>query len=92
MSERIDVAPALHAVQLVIENGEVCPQGYKFEGFVADSDNDGYNVSLSHGAVELSIGFHNAYTLKSPNDAATERFLDCINQLLAGKKQGWVSH
>lgn len=92
MAERIDVTPALHAVQIVIDNGTESEQGFEFQGFTAQSDNDGYNVSLARENVHLAIGFHNAYQLQSPNDAATERFIDAIKSLLQGEKKGWVSH
>ncbi|WP_298444007.1 DUF3081 family protein [uncultured Ferrimonas sp.] len=88
MSERIEVTPALQVVQLVLEHGHPVEDGVEYQGFVVDGEWDAHNLSLSRDNVSLDIRFHNAYQLRSPNDAATQRFVDSIQQLLAGKAVG----
>ncbi|WP_051201928.1 DUF3081 family protein [Ferrimonas senticii] len=83
MNERIDVSPALRAVQMVMERGYEVDGGREYLGFFAEGDWDDYNISLSHDNVRLDIGFHNTYRLVSPNDAATQRFVDAMNLLVS---------
>ncbi|MFI3246210.1 MAG: DUF3081 family protein [Ferrimonas sp.] len=82
MTERIKVTPALRALQLVTERGTKTAQGYCYQGFIASGSWDDYHVTLSHDNVSLELHFHNSYQLHSPNDAATERFIEALGHLL----------
>jgi hypothetical protein len=82
MSEKIEVGNALRVFQTVIDNGTKTDKGYEFKGLIADTGFDGYTVTLSDGAVTLTVMFHQKFAVDSPNSQATENFIKRLDVLL----------
>ncbi|MEX0623345.1 DUF3081 family protein [Saccharospirillum sp.] len=82
MSEKIEAGNALRAFQTVIDNGTKTDEGYELDGLVANTGVDGYTVTLSDGAVTLTLMFHQSFSVDSPNARATENFIKRLDALL----------
>lgn len=82
MTEKIDVGRALRAFQEVIDHGERTERGHEYQGLIADSGIDGYTVTLSDGAVTLTIQFHQSFAVDSPSRRATDNFIKRLDKLL----------
>lgn len=82
MSEKIEAGNALRAFQAVVDNGTKTDKGYELDGLTADTGFDGYTVSLSDGAVTLTLMFHQTFSVDSPNSRATETFIKRLDGLL----------
>ncbi len=79
--DKLNIHRALRVFHRIHEQGEVVDGQHCLNGIYAQTDFDGYTVTLSNKDVELSIFFHNKYQLTSKNDFALQDFLNTLKIL-----------
>lgn len=75
---KIDVMQALRVFDKATKEGVKDDDGWHYRGLTVSTDFDGYTVFIKSNTVELSIFFHNKYSV----DCASERDLEDFVQLL----------
>ncbi|MBM4205502.1 MAG: DUF3081 domain-containing protein [Gammaproteobacteria bacterium] len=71
---RIASAQALRAYQYIIDHGERQQSGHVFGGITAQTDYDGYSVTLSDDETTLRLLFHNKIHIDSSGRRALAAF------------------
>ena len=81
MRGKIDVKMALRVFQVVTEKGQRLNDDYQYKGITASYGFDGYSVSLSNDYVNLSLNFHNTYSLHASNKTEEQKFIEILQQI-----------
>lgn len=87
MHEKIDVRRALQVFHYIREHGQKDEGVYRYNGLNAESDFDGYTVSLYNDYARLDILFHNRFTLDYSNEKELEQFCEKIDAIAAEIRQ-----
>jgi hypothetical protein len=78
-NQKIDVKRALRVFEKVTQKGSKDDDGWHYGGLTVNTDFDGYTVFIRSNKVDLTIFFHNKYSV----DCASERDLQEFVGLLA---------
>ena len=81
MQEAIDVKQALRVCNKIMSHGQRLDGAYKLGDLTAQSDYDGYTLTLADHAVTLSIFFHNKHQLDCKRAIELEAFLQKVEKL-----------
>ncbi|TKB43247.1 DUF3081 family protein [Thalassotalea mangrovi] len=81
MQEAIDLKQALRVCNKIISHGQRIDGAYKLGDLTAESDYDGYTLTLSDHAVKLHIFFHNKHQLDCKRAIELDDFLQKIAKL-----------
>ena len=79
--QKIDVKLALRVFDKITQHGEKSEQGWRYRGLTASTDFDGYTVFLSSPKVELTIFFHNKFTVDYRNPMDLEEFIELLEKI-----------
>lgn len=83
MERKVDVRQALRAYQKIVEHGEGSGERHHLGELVAESDFDGYTISLSDGRVTVRILFHSRVDIDAPSGQALEDFIARLERVVA---------
>lgn len=78
---KIDVKQALRVFDKATREGIKEADGWHYRGLIASTDFDGYTVFLSSPKVQLTIFFHNKYTVDYANAMELEEFVDLLTKI-----------
>lgn len=79
--QKIDVKQALRVFDKITQHGEKSEEGWRYRGLTASTDFDGYTVFLNSPKVELTIFFHNKFTVDYRNRVDLEEFIDLLAKI-----------
>lgn len=79
--QKIDVRQALRVFDKITQAGEKTEDGWRHRGLTASTDFDGYTVFLRSPKVELTIFFHNKFTVDYRNPLDLEEFIQLLEKL-----------
>lgn len=79
--QEFNLSLALKSYTIIVELGSKTDDGHIYNGILAQSDFDGYTITLSNADVELSIYFHSKHQLNYKNKLALNDFLEKIEHL-----------
>ena len=79
--QKIDVKQALRVFDKITKNGEKTEEGWRYRGLTASTDFDGYTVFLRSQNVELTIFFHNKFTVDCKRSMDLEDFVDLLAKI-----------
>lgn len=82
MDDKVKVANVLRVFQKIMDEGERDGHVRKLNGLQAESDIDGYTLTITDGAVTMRVFFHNKFEINSPSRKATQNFLKRLDALL----------
>lgn len=86
MQNALDNKLLLRAFQVIREHGQQDDQGrYRLDGYWAESDADGYNITLGDGDVSVTIGFHHSYHCDG-TEHEIETFTQRLKKMLDSRK------
>jgi hypothetical protein len=85
---KIDVRLALRAYQNLLEFGVRDAEGHHLDGLTANSDFDGYTVTLSDRAVTVRLLFHNKVAIDAPSGRALEGFIERLQRVAGMQTPG----
>ncbi|GAA4882547.1 DUF3081 family protein [Ferrimonas pelagia] len=88
MKDEIDIRQALRVFDRIRQYGQPCSDGYRWQGVIAASGYDGYQISLSDGTVTLWLMFHSSHQFESGNRLEREQLLQRLAQLDAIDRVG----
>ena len=98
MKNEIDIHRALKVFNKVTQYGEkrALEDGfgghdYWLCGISAQTDHDGYTITLSDAQVSLTVFFHNKYQFEYPTNDALDNFLRRFNDV-ENFQASWVKH
>ncbi|MEW5250616.1 DUF3081 family protein [Microbulbifer sp. 2201CG32-9] len=75
---KIDVKQALRVFDKVTREGEKRDGSWYYRGLTVSTDFDGYTVFISSGKVQLTIFFHNKYTVDCGNARDLQDFIHLL--------------
>jgi len=78
MDHKLDIQTALQAFFKITQYGEKIGDDYLLDGMRANSSIDGYTVTLKDNYVEVSIYFHNKYSVETDSRSHFNSFLDTL--------------
>ncbi|WP_285765314.1 DUF3081 family protein [Biformimicrobium ophioploci] len=78
---KIDVKQALRVFDRATKEGKKLDDGWHYHGITASTDFDGYTVFLSTPKVQLSIFFHNKFTVDYKTAFELEEFVELLKRL-----------
>ncbi|WP_066963903.1 DUF3081 family protein [Microbulbifer sp. Q7] len=78
---KIDVKQALRVFDKITREGEKTAHGWQYRGLTASTDFDGYTVFLRSQTVELTIFFHNKFTVNCTKPTDLEDFVALMNKI-----------
>lgn len=81
IEQKIDVKQALRVFDKITQLGEKTEQGWQYRGLSASTDFDGYTVFLRSATVELTIFFHNKFTIECRNALDLEEFIELLGKI-----------
>lgn len=81
---KIDVKQALRVFDKVSKEGEKRDDGWHYRGLSVSTDFDGYTVFISSPKVQLTVFFHNKYTVDYNNAHDLQEFVDLLKKLDRG--------
>ena len=79
--QKIDVKQALRVFDKITREGEKTEDGWRYRGLTASTDFDGYTVFLRSPNVELTIFFHNKFTVDYRNAMELDEFIQLLSKL-----------
>jgi len=79
MDLKLDIQTALQAFFKITQHGEKIGDDYVLDGIRANSSIDGYTVTLKDNNVEVSIFFHNKYSVETGSRGHFNQFLDTLS-------------
>lgn len=80
---KVDVRLALRAYQRVLDRGERRDGGYQLGELRAETDFDGYTVSIGDGRVKVRVLFHSRVDVDAPNSKALQDFVGRLERAVA---------
>ena len=80
---KLDIKQALRVFNGVMEHGEVVDQERHWMGLRAATDFDGYTMYLNSQHAQLTVYFHNKYTLEFRKAADLDEFYTLLDRALA---------
>lgn len=78
---KIDVKQALRVFDKITRKGVKEEDGWHYRGLTASTDFDGYTVFISSSKVQLTIFFHNKYTVDYANAMELEEFVNLLEKI-----------
>ncbi|WP_226704406.1 DUF3081 family protein [Microbulbifer elongatus] len=78
---KIDVKQALRVFDKITREGEKTAEGWRYRGLTASTDFDGYTVFLRSPTVELTVFFHNKFTIDCKRPTDLEDFVELIKKI-----------
>lgn len=82
MDHLINPKDVVKAYQLIRENGQKEPEGFRYKGLLAENDLDGYTVFVTDGKVNMAVYYHYKYNLEYTDKKELERFKGNIEAIL----------
>ncbi|WGL17326.1 DUF3081 family protein [Microbulbifer bruguierae] len=82
---KIDIKQALRVFDRITREGEKHGDEWQFQGLFASTDLDGYTVFIRSPKVELTIFFHNKYTVDYRNAVDLHEFVELLEKLDRGQ-------
>lgn len=79
--QKIDVKQALRVFDKITKNGGKTAEGWRYRGLTAETDFDGYTVFIRSQNVELTIFFHNKFTVNYSRALDLENFIELMNKI-----------
>ncbi|XOV89648.1 MAG: DUF3081 family protein [Pseudomonadota bacterium] len=76
MDSKINIKQALRVFFKISEKGEAQDDNCVLHGLKAQSDMDGYTITIADDYVTLRILFHNQFKLDYPNQKALATFME----------------
>ena len=73
---KIDVKQALRVFDKATREGEKKEDGWHYRGLTMSTDFDGYTVFINSPKVQLTIFFHNKYTVDYGSALDLQEFVD----------------
>ena len=65
----------------ILKHGRKTPEGYLFDGVLAESLDDGYTIRLSCDRVSLTLFFHNKHQFDGRNAKAIDALVKRLQKL-----------
>ncbi|WP_288129569.1 DUF3081 family protein [Microbulbifer sp.] len=81
LEHRVDIKQALRVFEIITRKGEKTEEGWRYRGLTASTDFDGYTVFLRSASVELTIFFHNKFTVDCRNAMELEEFIGLLEKV-----------
>lgn len=81
LEQKVDVKLALRVFDKVTQNGEKTEEGWRYRGLTVSTDFDGYTVFLRSTNVELTVFFHNKFTVDYRNAMELEEFIRLLEKI-----------
>ncbi|MBB5210631.1 DUF3081 family protein [Microbulbifer hydrolyticus] len=81
LEQKIDVKQALRVFDKITKHGEKTDEGWRYRGLTASTDFDGYTVFLNSPKVELTIFFHNKFTVDYRNQVDLDEFIELLGKI-----------
>lgn len=78
---KIDVKQALRVFDKATRKGEKREDGWHYRGITATTDFDGYTVMINTPKVQLTIFFHNKYTVDYARARDLQEFIELLEKL-----------
>lgn len=78
---KIDIKQALRVFDKATREGEKRDDGWHYRGLIASTDFDGYTVFINTPKVQLTVFFHNKYTVDYRNAHDLQEFVDLLAKL-----------
>ncbi|WP_193163941.1 DUF3081 family protein [Microbulbifer hainanensis] len=78
---KIDVKQALRVFDKATREGEKKEDGWHFRGLTMSTDFDGYTVFINSPKVQLTVFFHNKYTVDYGNALELQEFVELLDKL-----------
>ena len=79
---RLAYAQGLRAFQRISEHGRRRGSAFRLRGLEAETDYDGYGITLTDGTVRARLLFHGRVAITSPDRKALESFVRRVDRLL----------
>ncbi len=80
---KVDVRLALRAYQAVLDRGDRCDGVYHLGELTAETDFDGYTVTIGDGRVTVRVLFHSRVDIDAPSGKALEDFVSRLERAVA---------
>lgn len=80
-------AKGLRAFQRLADRGERRGDAFRLCGLQAETDHDGYGITLTDGTVRARFLFHGRFAIASPNRRALEAFQRRVDRLLEATEE-----
>ena len=87
-TEDVNIKKTLAVFDVITSKGSKQDDHYLYNGLKASSDFDGYNITIKNDYVELTIFFHNKFSLDYSSKKEKASFLEKIEQIYQSKKRG----
>ncbi|MCU4675347.1 DUF3081 domain-containing protein [Catenovulum sp. 2E275] len=87
MKNSLDSKIIYRVFSIIQEKGEKKDDGWHYHGLIADSDQDGYNISIHDPYVKLSLGFHHSYHLDYKSGLEAEDFTNKLLDIYRSKPE-----
>lgn len=81
MNEKVNLKKALLAFNTIITKGHRNGDEYTLHGLVANTDFDGYTITIRNDYVRLDIFFHNKISFNYSNNREKTLFLEKIETI-----------
>ena len=81
MDTKIDIKRALRAFNIITRHGSKTLDGWTYDGIQAQTDHDGYTVTLASEQAQLTILFHNSHRFDFTNNKAARDFIKRIDTI-----------
>ncbi|MFC6635491.1 DUF3081 family protein [Microbulbifer taiwanensis] len=78
---KIDVKQALRVFDRATKEGIKEKDGWHYRGLTVSTDFDGYTVFINSAKVQLTVFFHNKYTVDYQNAHDLQEFVDLLAKL-----------
>ncbi|MCW8127983.1 DUF3081 family protein [Microbulbifer halophilus] len=78
---KIDIKQALRVFDKATRKGEKREDGWHYRGITASTDFDGYTVMINTPKVQLTILFHNKYTVDYGKAHDLQEFVDLLDKI-----------
>ncbi|UPW19723.1 DUF3081 domain-containing protein [Agarivorans sp. TSD2052] len=81
MQRIVDVSLVLRVYEKITRLGTKHSDGYLYEGLNANSDWDGYTITVSNQQLGLSIFFHNNYQFSVHDEKVIDTFIKQLERI-----------
>jgi Protein of unknown function (DUF3081) len=78
---KIDIKKALRVFDKATREGEKRDDGWHYRGLTVSTDFDGYTVFMNWQNVQLTIFFHNKFTVDCKNAFQLQEFTELLEKL-----------
>lgn len=78
---KIDIKQALRVFDKATREGVKEADGWHYRGLTVSTDFDGYTVFINSPKVQLTVFFHNKYTVDYQNAFDLREFVDLLEKL-----------